>query len=230
MCESQGLWHCALQVPLSLRNPAICIPSCKCYDNISVSDYSRIHSKPRWGESLTRLCFTWVGIEWTFLNPQEVRGKFAKKPKWIQTCPRCSKSLLLQVRVWVSVCVGTVHSCPDIPCFYVDLEGCKWQGSQVGAGAHSDVIEFIKVKSYLWFLWRSHVGSVVTTVRQQTGWCPWLLSGCAYIQNHSLCSLCLFLASGFIGHCEGRWWLLVCDSSPRNSFVFVCCWAWTGAF
>lgn len=172
--------------------------------------------------ALFHMSRNWTGIS----KPPGSERQVCQKPNCIQMCPRCCKSLLVQVRV--TIC--TVHSCTDIPCFCVDLEGCKWQGSQEGAGADSDVIEFIKVKSCLWFLRRSYVGSDVTTVRQQMGWCPWLLSGCAYIQNHSLCSLCLFLASGFIGQCEGRWWLLVWDTSPRHSFVFVCCWVWTGAF
>lgn len=43
---------------------------------------------------------------WTDISkPPGTARQVCQKPKWIQTCPCCSKSLLLQVRVW-SICVS----------------------------------------------------------------------------------------------------------------------------
>lgn len=164
-CGSQCFWHCGLKVTFFTWNPALCIPSCKCYDNMPISDYPRIPSKLRgrgFSMALFHMTRNWTGIS---RNPQGVRDKLTEIRKY---------KLQHVIAEVISVSAGA-YVC-------VQCRG-KSQGSQVGVGAQSDIIEFIKGKSCLCFPWRSYGGSDITMVKQQTVWCPWLLSGCGYIQN-----------------------------------------------
>lgn len=101
MCESQCLWHSGLRVTFLAWNPALCIPSCKCFDNMPVSDYPRIPSKAPRGEALAWLCFTWPGIERVFLNPQEVRDKLSE----LKTPTASKHAVVISVSAGACVCV-----------------------------------------------------------------------------------------------------------------------------
>lgn len=98
-----------------------------------------------------RLCFAWLGIEQAFLNPWRVSDK-------LQTASKHVTAALISVSAGAGACILAV--------LLVCLQGFKSQGSQVGVWAHSDIIEFIKGKSYLCFPWRSCSCSDITMVRQ----------------------------------------------------------------
>lgn len=98
-----------------------------------------------------RLCFAWLGIEQAFPNPWRLSDN-------LQTASEHVTAVLISVSAGVGACI--------LACLCVCLHWFKSQGSQVGVWAHSDMIEFIKGKSYLCFPWRSCSCSDISTERQ----------------------------------------------------------------
>lgn len=113
MCESQCLWHGGLWVTFLAWNPALCIPSCKCYDNTPVSDYPGIPSKAPRGEALAWLCFTWPGIERVCLNPQEVGDKLTELKAQTASKHAVVISVSAGACVFVCVCVLRLFVCSE---------------------------------------------------------------------------------------------------------------------